>query len=135
MFSITLALALTTAGVGLSEDTRLYCVGSDQKLQSIRTADDINAASPKLIDADFGALEAAMLQRFGFAGSIGITGERTGVLTFRGGTRGRETVTYDIRREDDGIALVGMHIGLNGVSQDLRGDKMCWRTFAIINAR
>ncbi len=135
MFSITLALALAAAGVGLSDDTRLYCVGSDQKLQNIKTVDDIDAASPKMINADLGALEAAMLQQLGLHGSIGVTGERTGLLTFRSPARGNETISYSIRREDDGIALVSMRVRLKGVTQDLRGDNMCWRTFAIINVR
>ena len=56
MFITTLVLALAAAGAGLPDDTRLYCVASDQTLQNVRTADDINAASPELIDADLGAL-------------------------------------------------------------------------------
>ncbi|WP_375272684.1 hypothetical protein [Sphingomonas sp.] len=135
MFSITIALALAAAGVGLSDDTSLYCVRSDQTLQNIRTADDINAASPKLIDADLGRLEAAMLQQLGLRGSIGVTGERTGLLTFRVPARATETITYSIRREEDGIALVSMRVRLKGVTEDLRGDNMCWRTFGIINVR
>ena len=135
MFSTIIALALAAAGAGLSDDTRLYCLSSDQTLQNIRTADDINAASPKLIDADLGRLEAAMLQQLGLRGSIGVTGERTGLLTFRSAARGAETITYSIRREEDGIALVSMRVRLKEVSQDLRGDNMCWRTFAIINVR
>jgi hypothetical protein len=135
MFSTIIALTLAAAGVGLSDDTRLYCVGSDQTLQNIKTADDFDAASPKMIDADLGTLEAAMLQQLGLRGSIGVTGERTGLLTFRSPARGSETITYSIRREDDGISLVSMRVRLKGATEDLRGDDMCWRTFAIINVR
>lgn len=135
MFSTIVALALAAAGAGLSDDTRLYCVGSNQKLQNIKTLDDFDAAQPNMINADLGRLEAAMLQQLGLRGSIGVTGERTGLLTFRSAARGAETITYSIRREDDGIALVSMRVRLTGVTQDLRGDNMCWRTFAIINER
>lgn len=135
MVPTILTFALAAAGVGLSDDTRLYCVGSDQKLQNIKTVDDIDAASPKMINADLGRLEAGMLQQLGLRGAIGVTGERTGLLTFRAPARATETITYSIRREDDGIALVSMRVRLKGVSQDLRGDNMCWRTFAIINER
>lgn len=135
MVPTIIALALAAAGAGLSDDTRLYCVGSDQKLQNIKTLDDFDAASPNMINADLGALEAAMLQHLGLRGSIGVTGERTGLLTFREPARSTETITYSIRREDDGIALVSMRVRLKGISQDLRGDNMCWRTFAIINER
>ena len=135
MFSITLALALAAAGAGLSDDTRLYCVGSDQKLQNIKTVDDFDAASPKMINADLGALATAMIKRLSLLGSIGVTGERTGLLTFYGPVHTNDAITYNIRREEDGIALVSMRVRLEGVSEDLRGDSMCWRTFAIINVR
>jgi len=135
MVPTKLTFALAAAGVGLSDDTRLYCVGSDQKLQNIKTVDDIDAASPKMINADLGRLEAGMLQQLGLRGSIGVTGELTGLLTFHESARPTETITYSIRREDDGIALFSMRVRLKGVTQDLRGDSMCWRTFAIINER
>ena len=124
MVPTIIALALAAAGAGLSDDTRLYCVGSDQKLQNIKTLDDFDAASPNMINADLGALEAAMLQHLGLRGSIGVTGERTGLLTFREPARSTETITYSIRREDDGIALrLGRKLNWDAAKEEFSDDR------------
>jgi hypothetical protein len=84
---------------------------------------------------DYGHLRTAFRSQFGFTGHLTPSSERTGTLTFRGGQRGAETISYSVKPRTDGLALLSMRVRLHGVSEELRGDEMCWRTFSIVNIR
>ena len=63
------------------------------------------------------------------------TSLRMGILEFGTdeGVRPRERIYYDVQPYNGGIALLHMHVRMNGKVEDLTASKMCWQTFAIVN--
>lgn len=122
MIIFAMSIALTAQALAIPDTLPMYCLASNGDYQPIR-------------QTDLGRLKAALKRQFRFTATLTSTGARSGVLRFRGGVRGQETITYDVAPYDDGIALLAMRTRLRGVTANAAGDDMCWRTFSFVYAQ
>lgn len=106
----------------ISGSVPIYCLDSTGNYQPMQRT-------------NYSKLQKAFVTQFGFKHSLQSTGDSTGELNFSssGKHSAAERFFYDVRPYDDGIALLHMHVRLKGVSDDLSGTEMCWRTFSIVN--
>lgn len=80
---------------------------------------------------DYTRLRKAFARQFGWKSS---DTETSLVFSVDGQSNSPETIVYEVKGHSGGVALLRMRVRLTGVSEDLSGNAMCWRTFAIVNA-
>lgn len=117
-------LAALLAPTSVAADTLdpglpLFCLDSTNKFEPF-------------VNADYGALLTAMREQFRFKGTLNEATPTDGTLVFHGGEGGRETISYKLSTYDDGLALLSMHVRLKGVTEDLKGNDMCFRTMSLL---
>ena len=123
-----LIYASPVASQGMSQDIAdsvpMYCRDSTAKFQPI-------------VRTDYGKLKEEFIRQFGYRSSLYSTSATLGALIFSvdGSPKKIERIYYGVMPYNDGIALLHMHVRLNGVTEDLSGTEMCWRTFSIINVK
>lgn len=123
MFIIAAALALADKPLDPPDDTQIDCL-------------DTKAEVRPMPGVDLATLKAAYKRRLGFDASFKPDSDASGLLTFRGGRLNAETVIYWVNTVEGGsLGLTTMRIRLHGVSENIQGDDMCARTYAIINAK
>jgi hypothetical protein len=121
MISTAILLLAIQAGTGSIPDrTPVSCLDSTGEYQPV-------------MRTDFGRLKSAFAKKFNFTATLTQTSATMGTLTFRGGQRNAETISYTVKPRSDSIALVSMRVRLRGVTQNLQGNDMCWQTFSIVN--
>ena len=100
----------------------LFCRDSTNKFQPIQRT-------------NYDRLAESFVRQFGWQHSLHSTSSTLGYLVFSqtGDKTAPETISYDVQPYDGGIALLHMHVRLQGKHEDLSGTEMCWRTFAIVN--
>ena len=119
---IPLIFVLAAATITFPDATPLFCRDSSGAFQPVQRG-------------DYGTLKRAFRQQFAFSATL-IAGEDAhGRLIFRGGFKGGETISYGVLARDGGVALTEMHVRLRGATEDLVGNDMCWRTFAILDGQ
>ena len=86
---------------------------------------------------DYGRLQESFKRQFGWGHTLRGTSPTMGVLEFGTdeGVRPRERIYYNIQPYNGGIALLHMHVRINGKVEDLTGSKMCLQTFGIVNVQ
>jgi hypothetical protein len=123
--SALLSLAVTSAAaeptlqpIQPSDDVPLYCRDSTGTVQP-------------LLRTNYARLRASFVRQFGWHdAALLATTPSLGTLTF---SQDDERIFYDVEVYNGGIALLHMHVRLGGLSQNLSGTEMCWKTFAIVN--
>lgn len=104
-------------------------------LQQGRSADEAQGVFQPIQRADYGSFKHAFREQFNFDAKLARTSPKTGFLTFRGGVRGREYISYAVRPYGQAVAILSVKVRLQGKSEDLRGTEMCWRTYSILTFR
>jgi hypothetical protein len=87
------------------------------------------------VRTNLGRMKESFRQQLGFGSTLVARSPSTGTLTFRGGEKNAERITYTVEVHEGGIALVDMKVRLSGASEDLTGSKMCWQTWSIVNVK
>lgn len=98
---------------------------------------DASGAFQPFQRTDYGRLQNSFKRQFGWGHMLRGTSSRMGTLEFGTdeGVRPRERIYYDVQPYNGGIALLHMHVRMNGKVEDLTASKMCWQTFAIVNVQ
>ena len=98
-----------------------------------RDSDDVYQP---IVRTNYARLQNSYLRQFGWESSLTTTSNRLGRLVFssNGTEEAAETISYIVEPHAGGIALLHMKVRLDGVSEDLSGSEMCWKTWGIINA-
>lgn len=131
-WAIATPMLLCAGGQAYSADSPLWLADT----ASLFCRDSTGVYQP-FVRTNFARLKQEFIRQFGWRSMLRATSSSLGLLQFsqNGQSGDPETITYDIEPHDGGMSLLHMHVRLRGVTEDLSGNKMCWRTFAIVNAQ
>jgi hypothetical protein len=118
--------------VGIAEETTQKIAGA----APLFCRDSTGVHQP-VVRTDYSRLQEGFIRQFGWRSSLRSTSSTMGYLLFsqNGQPNDLETIVYDVEPHNGGISLLHMHVRMKGVTEDLSGNDMCWKTFAIINVR
>lgn len=82
-------------------------------------------------------LQDSFVRQFGWGHSLVSTSNSLGLLEFapERQIKSNERIVYDVEPYNGGIALLHMHVRLQGINEDLSGNEMCFRTFGLVNIK
>lgn len=106
----------------LPSDVSIFCRDGSGKFQP-------------MLRTDYSRLQNSFIRQFGWRHTLNRLSDTLGVLDFSEDDAGanREHIYYDVQGYQGGIALLHMHVRLRGKRENVSGNEMCWRTFAIVN--
>ena len=86
---------------------------------------------------NLGRLRESFIRQFGWNSKFIPSSQSLGVLLFsvEGNSSAKESIKFDIEPHDNGVALLHMHVRLDGITEDLSGSEMCWKVFDIVNIK
>lgn len=122
--SVTIAQETKTEELDISDEVPIFC------------RDDTQTFQP-LVRTNYGRLKQSFSRQFGWQSSLTATSGSLGRLIFSetGRREAAETIIYDVQPHEGGIALLHMHVSLDGKSENPSGTEMCGVTWGIVNVQ